>query len=309
MVSSKPEPRSKGVAAVKARETSLNLERPTVVGIVNATPDSFSGPGGEGSEAIELGLRHLADGAGIIEVGGESNVSNRPPVPAEEEIRRVVPVIEGLAERGAVIAVDTHKPEVARAALEAGAAILNDISGFGAGEMVGLAAEFGAGVVVMHTETPPKTPRWEEDLYPEGVANHVRSFFEERLLALEAAGVSKEQVILDPGPDFAKTPRQTVEALRSVPLYRELGCPVMLAVSRKDFIGALGGRSPRQRDGGTFAALAAGIDAGGTVLRVHDVAGTVEFLRVSEALRGETEVPAGLRIDESVRREPVVGSR
>lgn len=296
---------------MKARNFSLDLDRPTVVGIVNATPDSFSGPGGMGATAIELGLSHLADGAGIIEVGGESNVSNRPPVPADEEKRRVVPVIEGLAEAGAVLAVDTHKPSVARAALEAGAAILNDISGLGGAErgpdgeeMIALAAEYGAGVVVMHTETPPKTPRWEDDLYPEGVVKRVHDFFRDRLEALEQAGVGRDQVILDPGPDFAKTPRQTVEALRGIPTYLELGCPVMLAVSRKDFIGALGGRRPRQRDGGTFAALAAGIDAGGTVLRVHDVAGTTEFLRVRAALRGETEVPVGLRIDESVRREP-----
>lgn len=304
MFSSKPDSTPKGRATLKARDTSLDLDKPTVVGIVNATPDSFSGPGGEGSAPIELGLRHLEAGAEILEVGGESNVSNRPPVPAEEEIRRVIPVIEAFADAGAVVSVDTHKPEVAHAALEAGAAILNDISGLGASRMIELAAEYGAGVVVMHTETPPKTPRWEEDLYPDGVANRVRAFFERRLAVLAEAGVDRERVILDPGPDFAKTPRQTVEALRGVPLYRELGCPVMLAVSRKDFIGALGGRRPRERDGGTYAALAAGIDAGGTVLRVHDVAGTVEFLRVREALRGEVEVPAGLRIDESVRREP-----
>lgn len=309
---------------MKARKISLELEQPTVVGIVNATPDSFSGPGGEGAVAIELGLRHLEDGATIVEVGGESNVSNRPPVPADEEIRRVVPVVEALADTGAAIAIDTHKPAVARAALEAGAAILNDISGLGfqAGtssprasgpgdvkrsshaEMIDLAAEYSAGVVVMHTETPPKTPRWQEDLYPGGVAQRVLSFFEQRLEALEAAGVGRDQVILDPGPDFAKTPHQTVAALRGLPLYRELGCPVMLAVSRKDFIGAIGGRPPRARDGGTFAAIAAGILAGGTVLRVHDVAGTVEFLKIWQALRGESEVPEGLRIDESVRREP-----
>lgn len=296
---------------MKARDHSLNLDRPAVVGIVNATPDSFSGPGGEGTVAIEQGLRHIEDGATIVEVGGESNVSNRPRVPADEEIRRVVPVVEALADVGAVISVDTHKPAVARAALDAGAAILNDISGLGAGgdeaagaEMIGLVAEYGAGVVVMHTETPPKMPRWDESLYPDGVGPAVRRFFEGRLAALAAAGVAREQVILDPGPDFAKTPRQTVEALRALPLYLELGCPVMLAVSRKDFIGALGGRAPRQRDGGTFAALAAGIDAGGTVLRVHDVAGTLEFLRVREALRGEVEVTAGLRIEESIRREP-----
>ena len=301
----------KGNAPVQARNLTLDLDKPTVVGIVNATPDSFSGPGVAGAAAVELGLRQLEDGAEIIEVGGESNVSNRPPVPAEEEIRRVVPAIEGLAAAGAVISVDTHKPAVARAALDAGAAILNDISGLGGAdggsdgrEMIELAAEYGAGLVVMHTETPPKTPRWEEDLYPDGVAEHLLRFFERRLAALSEAGVGAERVILDPGPDFAKTPRQTVEALRGLPGYLALGCPVMLAVSRKDFIGALGGRPPSRRAGGTYAALAAGLDAGATVLRVHDVAGTVEFLRVRAALRGDAEVPAGLRIDERVRREP-----
>lgn len=303
---------------MKAQNQGQDLAKPTVVGIVNATPDSFSGPGADGKAAIELGLSHLRAGAGIVEVGGESNVSNRPPVPAVEEVRRVVPVVEALAAAGATVSIDTHKPVVARAALEAGAVILNDISGLGGlaaehspskspgdgDEMVSLAAEYGASVVVMHTETPPKTPRWQDDLYPDGVAARIREFFEERLQALAEAGVGADRVILDPGPDFAKTPRQTVEALRALPLYLELGCPVMLAVSRKDFIGALGGRSPRRRDGGTYAALAAGLDAGATVLRVHDVAGTVEFLRVRAALRGEYEVPIELRIDERVRREP-----
>lgn len=284
----------------------IDLEQPTVVGIVNATPDSFSDSGPRGTEvAVEQGLGHLAEGAAIVEVGGESNVTNRPAVPAEEEIRRIVPVVERLEAEGAVVAIDTHKPAVARVALESGAAIVNDISGLGSEEMISLCAEHGAAVVVMHTETPPKTARWDEDLYPEGVSARLRSFFEERLAALAEHGVPRERVILDPGPDFAKTPRQTVEALRGVPEYRQLGCPVMLAVSRKDFIGAITDRPPRERAGGTFAALAAGLDAGATVLRVHDVAATADFLRVRAALRDEAEVEPGLRIAEAVRREPV----
>jgi len=170
--------------------------------------------------------------------------------------------------------------------------------------MIGLCAEFGAGVVVMHTETPPKTPLWQEDLYPQGVKARLTEFFEGRIAALEAAGVSRDRVILDPGPDFAKTPRQTVEALRALPAVVAFGCPVMLAVSRKDFIGAITGRRPREREAGTYAAIAAGLDAGATVLRVHDVAGTADFLRVRAALNGADEVSAELRIDEQVRREP-----
>ncbi|HZJ28433.1 MAG TPA: dihydropteroate synthase, partial [Solirubrobacterales bacterium] len=276
--------------------------RARVVGIVNATPDSFSDSGPRGTEAaIERGLAHLEHGAAVIEVGGESNVSNRPPVPAAEEAARVIPVIERLVDAGAVISIDTHKPEVARQALAAGAAIVNDISGLAgpAGEMIEVCAEGDAGVVLMHTETPPKTPRWEEDLYPDGMATHLRRFFEERLRALAAAGIPRERVILDPGPDFAKTPRQTVEALRALPTLHDLGCEVMLAVSRKDFIGALTGRPPRRREAGTYAALAAGLAAGADLLRVHDVTGTVEFLRVWEALVDGEEVPADLRIADA----------
>lgn len=290
----------------------LDLTRPCVVGVVNATPDSFSDSGPRGLDAaIERGLTHLAEGAAIVEVGGESNVSNRPPVSAEEEIARVEPVVERLVAEGATVSIDTHKPAVAREALRAGASIVNDISGIGGHEggvarteMIELCVEYQAHVVVIHTATPPKTPRWDEQLYPDGVGAHLLGYFERRLRELAAAGIPSRRVILDPGPDLAKTPRQTVDALRAIPSYRALGCPVMLAVSRKDFIGAITSRSPRRRQGGTFAALAAGLDGGATVLRVHDVAGTVDFLRVREALAGQSEVAADLRIDDSIRWEP-----
>jgi dihydropteroate synthase len=279
------------------------------VGVVNATPDSFS-DSGERSPArwVDRALQCYEAGAAIVEIGGESNVSNRPPVAAEVEAERVLPVVEALVAAGATVAVDTHRPGTARAALAAGAAIVNDIDGLRSAEMVEACAEGGAGVVLMHTETAPKVSLWDEDLYPEGVAERLLAFFEERLAALAAAGITRDRVVLDPGPDFAKTPRQTVAALRALDRLAGLGCPLMLAVSRKDFVGALTGRRPRERGAGTFAALASGLARGARLLRVHDVEATADFLAVWEALEGGAEVPADLRVGEDVRRERPAGA-
>lgn len=276
-----------------------------VVGVVNATPDSFSDRGDRSTAgSIRQVERHLADGAGVIEIGGESNVTNRPPVSAEEEIGRVTPVIEAAVAAGATVSVDTYKPAVAAAALTAGAAIVNDISGGGNPDLLSVCADGGTAVVLMHTEVPPKSQRWDEELYPDGMAAHLRRFFEERLALLAEHDIAAERVVLDPGPDFAKTPRQTVDALRGLDSLTGLGRPVMLAVSRKDFIGAITHRRPSGRAAGTFAALAWGLDHGARLLRVHDVAGTVDFLRVRAALAGEEEVDRTLRIAEEIRREP-----
>jgi dihydropteroate synthase len=282
----------------------IDVSSPLVVGIANATPDSFSDSGERTPAAwIRNALACYEAGAAIVEVGGESNVSNRPPVPAAEEIARIEPVVAALVEAGAVVTIDTHRVETARAAIAAGASIVNDISGLRDPAMIEVCAETGAAVVVMHTETPPKTPLWDDDLYAEGIAERLEEFFEDRLAVLEEAGVTRDRVVLDPGPDFAKTPSQTVAAMRELGRLARFGCPVMVAVSRKDFVGALTGRRPRDRGAGTFAALAAGLRRGGTLLRVHDVPGTVDFLRVWAALEEGAEVPTGLRIDESVRRE------
>ncbi|HEX2391787.1 MAG TPA: dihydropteroate synthase [Solirubrobacterales bacterium] len=294
---------------LKARGLTLDASRPLVVGIVNATTDSFSGSGERSSASwIEDALKSYEAGAAIVEVGGESNVSNRPPVPPALEAERVVAVVEALVAAGATVAVDTHRVATARAALAAGAAFVNDISGLADPAMVELCAETGAGVVLMHTETPPKTPLWDDELYPDGVTARLLEFFDQRLRALADAGVSRDHVVLDPGPDFAKTPRQTVGALRELDQLTRFGCPLMLAVSRKDFIGALSGRPPRERGAGTFAALAAGLRRGARLLRVHDVEGTIDFLRIWEALEEGVEVPVDLRIEETVRREAAADS-
>lgn len=284
---------------------ALDVSRPLIVGVVNATPDSFS-DNGDRSPArwVDRALECYEAGAAVVEVGGESNVSNRAPVSAATEIERVSPVVEELVRAGAPVAIDTHRPETAEAALAAGAAIVNDIDGMRNPRMAEVCAAAGAGVVLMHTETEPKVPLWDENLYPEGVAERLLGFFEDGLAALAAAGVGKEHVVLDPGPDFAKTPRQTVDALRALERLAALGRPLMLAVSRKDFVGALTARNPSERSAGTLAALASGLGRGGRLLRVHDVAATVDFLAVWEALEGGREVPVDLRIGEEIRREP-----
>jgi dihydropteroate synthase len=293
---------------LRTAKGEVDVEHPVIVGVVNATPDSFSDRGDRSTAgSIRQVEEHLENGARIIEIGGESNVTNRPAVAPEEEIERILPVVEAAAAAAAVISIDTYKPAVAAAALENGAAIVNDISGGGNLDLMGVAAGAGAGVVLMHTVVEPKTQIWDESAYPEGITAHQLEFFERRLESLDEIGISREQVVIDPGPDFGKTPRQTVDALRGLPELCQLGCPVMLAVSRKDFIGAINHRRPSERAPGTFAALAFGLDCGGRLLRVHDVAGTRDFLRVRAALRGQAEVDPALRIAEDIRREPPRG--
>ena len=279
---------------LRAAGRVLPLERPLLMGIVNATPDSFS-DGGElpTTEArIARGRALLAEGADVLDVGGESARGDRPAVPAEEEIERVVPVVAALAAAGAVVSVDTHKPAVAAAAIRAGAAIVNDVSGLRDPELAAVCAETGAALVIMHTRVAPKGTLLDPDRYADVVAD-VTSFLAERMAVARAAGVGEEQILLDPGPDFAKTPAQTVVVLRRLDAVLALGRPVLLAVSRKDFVGALTGRGPRERAAGTLAALSHGLDAGAHVLRVHDVAAAADFLAVRAALRGDRELEPG----------------
>jgi len=279
---------------LRAAGRVLPLERPLLMGIVNATPDSFS-DGGElpTTEArIARGRALLAEGADVLDVGGESARGDRPAVPAEEEIERVVPVVAALAAAGAVVSVDTHKPAVAAAAIRAGAAIVNDVSGLRDPELAAVCTETGAALVIMHTRVAPKGTLLDPDRYADVVAD-VTSFLAERMAVARAAGVGEEQILLDPGPDFAKTPAQTVVVLRRLDAVLALGRPVLLAVSRKDFVGALTGRGPRERAAGTLAALSHGLDAGAHVLRVHDVAAAADFLAVRAALRGDRELEPG----------------
>ena len=275
------------------------------MGIVNATPDSFSDDGRTRTleQRVELARAMLAAGADVIDIGGESGVTNRPPVDPEEETGRVVPLIERVTrEVGVLVSVDTYKPSVARAAIAAGASIVNDVSGLHDPELADVCAQTGAALVLMHTRARPKE-KVLDLTYDGGVVEDVLAFLAERIELAQTRGVAFEQLIVDPGPDFAKTPAQTVETLRSLERLHELERPVLLAVSRKDFVGAITLRPPRQRLAGTLAALAHGVDAGAHVLRVHDVAQAADFLAVRAVLDGRLELDPELTLPEELRRE------
>jgi dihydropteroate synthase len=261
---------------------------PLLMGIVNATPDSFSDAGDHPDlEARAVAL--LEAGADLIDVGGETASGHHPAVTAEEEIERVVPLIERIAGLGARVSVDTYKPAVAEAAIAAGAVLVNDVSGLRDAALADVCARTGAGLVIMHTRVAPKGTLLDPGHYDDVVAD-VTGFLHERMAVAIARGVDPEQLLLDPGPDFAKTPAQTVAVLRRLDDVLALGRPILLAISNKDFVGALTGRPPRERLAGTLAAVAHGLEAGAHVLRVHDVAAAADFLRVHAALRGDLEL-------------------
>jgi dihydropteroate synthase len=277
--------------------------RPWLMGIVNASPDSFSDGGRHQTlgAQLELARELLAAGADMLDIGGESARTGRPPIAVEEEIRRVVPLIERVAgELGAIVSVDTYKPPVARAAIAAGARIVNDVSGLRDPALAEVCAHTGAALVVMHTLAAPRERMQDPDLYGE-ITSEVLAFLAERIGVARAAGVAPEQLIVDPGPDFAKTPAQTVRLLAHMERLHELGRPLLVAISRKDFIGALTGRPPRERLAGTLAALAHCADAGGHIFRVHDVAAAADLLAVRAALSGAIEPSRDLGLAEELR--------
>ena len=284
------------------RTLELEPGRPLLMAIVNASPDSFSDGGrtGDLSAQVELAHKLVEAGAHLIDVGGESGVTDRPPTSPEEELGRVLPLVERLAADGVIVSVDTWKPEVARGVVDAGAAMINDVSGLLYPELADACAASGAGLVVMHTRAKPKEktfPRYDDPL------EDVIAFLRERIALAGEHGVGEEQIVVDPGPDFGKTPAQTVQVVRKLAALRELGRPILLAVSRKDFVGALTQRPPRERLAGSLAAIGEGVDAGAEMLRVHDVAEVRDFLTVRAALRGEANVPEDLHLEESLRRQ------
>ncbi|HEY4451991.1 MAG TPA: dihydropteroate synthase [Solirubrobacteraceae bacterium] len=277
--------------------------RPLLMGIVNASPDSFSDGGVHAGLEGQLALARELHGAGadILDIGGESASTGRPVVAEQEEIARVAPLIERVAgELGALVSVDTYKPAVASAAIAAGAKIVNDVSGLRDPALAEVCARSGAALVVMHTRAAPRERLQDADLYTD-VVGEVKAFLAERTARAIAAGCSAEQILLDPGPDFAKTPAQTIALLRELEQLHALGRPLLLAISRKDFIGALTRRGPRERLAGTLAALAHGVEHGAHIFRVHDVAAAADFLAVRAALTGTSEPGRDLALSEELR--------
>jgi dihydropteroate synthase len=289
---------------VRAVDRVLDLgSRPWLMGVVNASPDSFSDGGLHASVDAQAGLARelLEAGADILDIGGESASTGRPPVAVDEEIERVVPLVERVAgELGALVSVDTYKPPVAAAAIAAGARIVNDVSGLRDPGLAEVCASTGAALVVMHTRAEPRERLHDRDLYGDITAD-VLAFLGERIELAVSLGVGRDQLIVDPGPDFAKTPAQTIRLLAETARLHELGRPLLMAISRKDFIGALTRRSPRERLPGTLAALAHGVEQGAHVFRLHDVSAAADFLAVRAALRGEAEPSGELALEEQLR--------
>src|SRR5262245_57225555 len=276
---------------LRDRTVAVEPGRPLVMGIVNAGPDSFS-------DAVRLdtldaqvahGLALVAEGADLVDVGGESGVTYTDTTPAEVETSRVVPLVQRLVAEGVTVSVDTWKPAVARAVLDAGAAMINDVSGLADPGLADLAADTGAALVVMHTRAAPKRAEFPD--YGGDVVGDVEAFLRERIDLARSRGVAAEQLVLDPGPDFAKTPAETVEVLRALDRLHALGRPLLLAVSRKYFVGAITGRPPAGRLAGTLAAALWAARAGAAILRVHDVAEVRDALAVAAVLEGRDTVP------------------
>jgi dihydropteroate synthase len=294
------------IYSVSAGRRVIELgDRPWLMGVVNASPDSFSDGGRYRTieQRVRLAAELVEAGADILDIGGESASTNRAPVPIEQEIERVVPLVERVvSELDAPVSVDTYKPEVAIAAIAAGASIVNDVSGLRDPYLAEVCADTGAALVVMHTRAAPKQRMQDLRLYGD-VVRDVLCFLEERIALALRAGVSREQLIVDPGPDFAKTPAQTIELLADVSRLHELRRPLLMAISRKDFIGALTGRPPRERLAGTLAALAHGLEHGAHIFRVHDVAAASDYLAVRAALNGDFAPSRDLALAEELRHD------
>jgi len=266
---------------------ALALPFPCIMGVVNVTPDSFSDGGHflAADAALTQALAQVREGAAIIDIGGESTRPGADPVTAEEEERRILPVIEALADSiGVPISVDTMKADVARRALAAGAAIINDVSALRYDHaMLDVVAEARCPVCLMHMKGQPKT--MQDDPRYDNVVDDVLRFFEERMTFALAGGLREEQLMLDPGIGFGKTVSHNLALLAHLDRFTALGRPIVLGASRKRFLGAILGVEPRERVIGTVATTVIGLMAGAHVFRVHDVKPNYEALRVALAVR------------------------
>jgi dihydropteroate synthase len=259
-------------------------QRPLVMGILNVTPDSFSDGGRyQALEfAVERAEQMIRDGVDIIDIGGESTRPGSPSVPADEELRRVMPAIYALRELGYPLSIDTCKPEVMREAIIAGADMINDINGFQAPGAIEAVKDSDCGLCVMHMQGTPQDMQARPD-YDDVVAD-VIAFLHERVDALLAAGVARERITIDPGFGFGKSVEHNYALLRSISrMESELGLPVLAGLSRKSMIGAATGRSVEQRLAGSLAGALAAVAQGARIVRVHDVAETVDALKVWQA--------------------------
>lgn len=280
----------------------LSLDRTRVMGIVNVTPDSFSDGGAhaDAASAIAHGLRLVEEGADLLDVGGESTRPGSEGVSVEEELRRVIPVIEGLAARtGVPISIDTSKPEVMRAAVAAGAGMINDICALEREGALDAAAAAGVPVVLMHMRGEPRS--MQEAPHYDDVVAEVHRYLADRIFAAELAGIPRARLVVDPGFGFGKDDGHNLALLAQLERFTSLGVPVLAGISRKRTIGALTGRQvPAERVAGSVAAHLVAAQRGARIVRVHDVAATVDALKVWEAVAAvpaprKDPAPAGIR--------------
>lgn len=291
----------------KCSQYSFDAKMPIIMGILNLTPDSFSDGGSYPTpeDAIARGLQMVEEGALIIDVGGESTRPGATPVTEEEECARVLDVVKALASKGICVSIDTRHAPVARAALEAGASIINDVSGFRDPAMVDLAASCDAGLVVIHMGGDDPRTMQNEPVYEDVVAE-VRDYLKAQADNLIAHGVARERICLDPGPGFGKTAKQTIELMRNFHEFNRLGFPTMVAVSRKSYIGeAYHIEDPKERDSASAAEALMACELGASVIRTHNVALTAQALE--ENLRPYVLIGMGCNValvaDEGEERE------
>ena len=263
----------------------LALDRPRIMGIVNVTPDSFSDGGAlaDVEAAISHALALASQGADILDIGGESTRPGATPVSVDVELRRVIPVIEGLRERSPLpISIDTSKPEVMRAAVAAGAGMINDIHALGREGAMDAAAALGVPVCLMHMQGEPAT--MQDDPRYHDVVAEVHAFFTQRLFACQMAGIDRKKIIVDPGFGFGKTLEHNLRLLRQLSKFVELGVPVLAGLSRKGMIGTITGRDMDERVVGSAVAALVAVQNGASIVRVHDVAATRDALKLWEAV-------------------------
>lgn len=262
------------------------------MGILNITPDSFSDGGAyfDHEEALAHARRMIADGADIIDVGGESSRRGSKPVSEKDEIARVLPVVQALAADGAIVSIDTMKAGVMRAALAAGATLVNDVRALQGRGTLEIAAASGAGVCLMHMQGTPRT--MQKAPHYDDVVREVRDFLVARALSCEAGGIARDRIAIDPGFGFGKTRAHNLSLVRALPVFVATGYPVLVGLSRKGTLGDITGRAVAERVAGSVAAALAAAERGALILRVHDVRETVDALKVWLAFAGHESTDA-----------------
>ena len=273
---------------LKLGRFSLSLERPLIMGIVNITPDSFSDGGRflDCGRALDHARQLLEEGADILDIGGESSRPGAQPVAADEELRRVLPVLEKLVELPVPVSVDTSKPEVMRRAIAAGAAMINDIAALREDGALDAVSASKVAVCLMHMQGEPRTMQ-QAPQYCD-IVGQVETFLANRAAAAVAAGVERNRVVLDPGFGFGKTPQHNLELIRALPRLRELGYPLLAGLSRKALLGKIVGREQAQRVYASAAGELLAAQRGASIVRVHDVAATRDCLLVLRAIDDTT---------------------